>query len=344
MRRLSVMLIAIFIISISLFSSLVFASKPPLSGQAFVNRPDVKHFIDFMVKKYHFNEKTLTDLFAQVKLRPQVIQHMKAPLEQRASWHTYQMLFVDEWRIQRGVRFWDTYADILTKAQMTYGVPASIIVATIGVETRFGSRIGGYRVIDSLSSIAFSDSSRAVFFKSQLTEFLLLCRDQGFDPLKVMGSYAGAMGQPQFMPSSYRYYGVDFSHSGKIDLMNNEADIIGSIANYYHQYGWKMDEPVAIPATIIGERFRFFIRDKKPGEWFTLAQLARYGVLPTVKINNPKLKARVLILPSRYSNEYWIAFHNFYVIKHYNPSDMYAMALYQLSVYIAALRDRLHEK
>ncbi len=318
--------------------SATFASLA-LAETRFVDRPDVQTFIQYMVKKYHFNKQQLTTLFSSVKIRPQIMSQIKKPLEQK-PWYTYQMLFVSEWRIKEGVVFWNKYENALRKAEEIYGVPASIIVATIGVETKYGQRTGEYRVMDSLTNIGFSNSSRAKYFRSELEQFLLLTREHHLNPLSVMGSYAGAIGQPQFMPSSYRYYAVNFSKSGKIDLMNNEVDVIGSIANYYSKFGWKLNEPIAIQARVIGDRYAYLTKKILIDKQLTMNELSRYGVVPIHKIRQDDLKVKVIELESRYSKEYWLGFHNFGVIKRYNSSDLYAMAVYQLSAYISALKEQ----
>ncbi len=328
MLKLVVILIALLF---STFSQSLYANAD------FVNRQDVQAFINKMVKKHGFSKPSLIALFSAVKIRPQVMQHIKKPLE-KETWHTYQRLFVNEWRIEHGVKFWNKYATSLNKAEQIYGVPASIIVATIGVETRYGQKTGEYRVIDALTNIAFSPSTRATFFRTELEEFLLLTREQHLNPLKVYGSYAGAIGQPQFMPSSYRYYAVNFSKSGKIDLMHNEVDVIGSIANYYKMHGWKPQQSIATPALITGNRYRDLLSHSNQA--YTLKTLARYGIQPKTKVTQPTLKAKIIELQNRKSQEYWLGFNNFEVIKRYNPSDLYAMAVYQLSTYISALRNR----
>lgn len=288
-----------------------FSTVTAEADNSFTNRPDVQAFINQMVQKYHFDKKYLLHVFSFVKMRPEVMHQVRVPLEQK-PWYLYQTLFVTEWRIKHGVEFWNKYHDVLEKAEKTYNVPASIIVATVGVETKYGSTTGEYPVIDSLSNIAFSQSPRANYFKSELKEFLLLTREHHLNPLKVMGSYAGAIGQPQFMPSSYRTYAVDFSGDGNIDLENNVPDIIGSIANYYHKHGWRFAQPVAEPSTFN----RYLLLDKNK---------------------------KIITLQGRYRNEYWITFPNFNVIKRYNPSDLYAMAVYQLACYIKELREKYHE-
>lgn len=308
---------------------------------AFVARPDVKEFINMMVKKHQFNKQQLIALFSAVKIRPQVIKQFNKPLE-KEPWKTYQMLFVSEWRIEHGVKFWNKYEAALRQAEKEYGVPAAIIVATIGIETKYGTRIGGHRVMDALTNLGFGNSPRAPFFRKELEQFLLLAREQHLDPMKIMGSYAGAIGQPQFMPSSYRYYAVNFSKTGKIDLMHNEIDVIGSIANYYKKHGWQTGGPIAVPALIIGDRYHYLTRNDKINQSYTIAELARYGMVPKVKISPDDLKVKVIELQNRYNKEYWIAFRNFDVIKRYNASDLYAMAVYQLSYYITSLRERLN--
>lgn len=327
------------VVSIVLFISAI-VSPLVYADMSFANRQDVQQFIQTMVKQYHFNHQALTILFSQVKLRPQVLNSMNKPLE-KEPWSLYQRLFVNEWRIQHGVEFWHKYAEVLNQAEQTYGVPASIIVATIGVETKYGQKTGEHRVIDALASIAFSHSTRAAFFRSELAEFLLLTREEKLDPLKVMGSYAGAIGQPQFMPSSYRHYAVNFSKSGKTDLMYNEVDVIGSIANYYKKHGWTPNASIAVPAVVIGDRYNYLMRNNKIKQPMTIAELARYGIVPKYKVLPDDLPVSVIELQHRYSKEYWLGLHNFAVIKRYNPSDLYAMAVYQLSSYITALKGRL---
>jgi len=324
---------------ILLFITLAFS---PMSNadENFVKRSDVQTFIQKMVKKYKFDEKTLDNLFAEAKIYPQVIQQVTRPLEKQ-PWDIYQMLFVNEWRIQHGVDFWIKYADAFHRAESQFGIPPGIIIATIGIETKYGQKTGDYRVFDSLTNLAFNHTTRADFFRKELEQFLLLTRDEGLDPLKVMGSYAGAIGQPQFMPSSYRYYAVNFSQSGKTDLMNNEIDVIGSIANYYKKHGWHVNEPVAIQAVATGSRFDYLTPDEKNAS-FTIAELANYGILPKENVKAAQnLKVKVIVLENRYSKEYWLVFHNFGVIKRYNTNNQYAMAVYQLSNYITEVKNRL---
>jgi membrane-bound lytic murein transglycosylase B len=318
---------------------LLFIAHTAFASENFTTYPEVQAFIKKMVKKHHFKPAELNRIFSQVKVRPKVIRTLKAPAEQ-LPWYRYKIIFLNETHIRGGVNFWNKHAATLAKAEKIYGVPASIIVATIGAETKYGSNKGDYPVIDALTNIAFSDSPRAAYFKSELEEFLLLTREQHLDPLTVKGSYAGAIGQPQFMPSSYRRYAIDFSGNGKIDLTNNEDDVIGSIANYYKKHGWKTNQEIAIPTVTQSSRYRFLFQ-KSPPPKVTIGDLAEYGIYPYAsKLPNDQ-KIRVIALQAYSSNEYWVGLHNFDVIKRYNNSDLYAMAIYQMSYYISALREKL---
>src|SRR5579883_448496 len=312
---------------------LIFCCPVAFADNTFTKRHDVQNFIKSMVKKHHFKEKELVAIFSKVKERPQVLSSLQAPAEQK-PWYTYQMLLITEWRIREGVAFWNKYQDVLERAEKTYGVPASIIVATIGIETKYGKNTGNYPVIDALTNIAFGNSPRAPFFRHELEEFLLLSREQHLDPLKVMGSYAGAIGQPQFMPSSYRRYAINFSGSGKIDLSHNVPDVIGSIANYYRLHGWQTNEPVTMPASINGGRYQIRLTNTHT---ISKPELLEAGATP---LYFDYSKYKVIQLQGYYGHEYWLGYHNFDVIKQYNSSDLYAMAVYQLSYYIAALKEK----
>lgn len=319
---------------LTLLLVILYATQAAATG-FFVKQPEVQQFIGHMVKAHHFKSAELQTLFSHVQIRPSVIQSVKAPLEHK-PWHTYQMLFVTEWRIRQGVEFWNKYHAALTKAERKYGVPASIIVATIGVETKYGKNTGNYRVIDALTNLAFNnETSRAKFFRSELEEFLLLTREEHLNPFKVLGSYAGAIGQPQFMPSSYRHFAVPFSGSQHIDLSHNEVDVIGSIANYYSKHGWRTHQPVTAPVVMLDK----YNTNAPTTDTLSQYDLTKYGLnshSSSFRSQNPK----ILQLEGYIGNEYWVSFHNFDVIKKYNPSDLYAMAVYQLSYQIAKLREK----
>ena len=291
-----------------------------------------------MVKRHGFQKAELENIFQSVKIRPRVMQSIRAPLEQQ-PWYNYQALFITESRIRQGVDFWNRYSSELKKAEKMYGVPASIIVATIGVETKYGKNKGEYPVIDALTNISFSDSPRASYFRSELEEFLLLCREQHLNPLNIKGSYAGAIGQPQFMPSSYRHFAVNFSGNDKIDLSENIADIIGSIANYYKKHGWSTNQPVVIPALIEKNKYQYYLT-KTQNNPITRNDFSRFGILPYSPIPSDQ-KIKIIELQGYHGNEYWLSMHNFDVIKRYNASNLYAMAVYQLRLlYCRALKEK----
>lgn len=323
-----------------LFFSSLFVACFAQANTQFANRPDVNLFIQEMVKQHHFKKASLVALFNTVKVRAAVIRKIRAPLE-KEPWDLYQRLFVTEWRIRNGVAFWNHYQTALAQIEKKYGVPASIIIATIGVETKYGLHTGQFRVIDALSNIAFSQSPRAPFFRNELKEFLLLTREQHWDPLKVHGSYAGAIGQPQFMPSNYRRYAVSYNGHSQTDLSNNELDIIASIANYYKLHGWVSQQPIAMPISLVSRKLPFFLGKKKESRTLSQSDFTDYNLKPDddfIKRNPHK----IISLSTYWGNEYWWGFHNFDVIKRYNPSDSYAMSVLQLSHSITTLREKLN--
>ena len=315
---------------------------PALAGAAsstpsYLNHPEVRAFIDEMVAKYDFNSMELANLFAQAKREDSILRAMSRPAEAK-PWYQYRPIFLTDTRIQGGVEFWDHNAELLRHAQEVYGVPPEIVTAIIGVETRYGGNTGSYRVLDALTTLAFDYPKRAAFFRSELQHFLLLTREESIDPLSVKGSYAGAMGQGQFISSSYRRYAVDFDGDSTRNLWDSTADAIGSVANYFHVHGWRPGEPVAVPASVSGDKFRALLElDLKPTR--SIRRLEGYGVQATQPVNEDQL-ASLIDLEQADGHEYWLGLENFYVITRYNHSPLYAMAVYQLSQEIKAARNR----
>lgn len=291
-------------------------------------RTDINSYIQQVSHRYHIPPQELTSIFNRVKLQPQIIEAIERPYEAK-PWPQYRGVFLTPERTAAGVKFWRTHAKDLARAEKQYGVPANIIVAILGVETYYGQRQGNYRVIDALSTLAFNYPSRAPFFRNELTEYLLLTREHKLDPFSLMGSYAGAIGQPQFMPSSYRHYAVDFSGHGRSDLRNNTTDVIGSVANYFKQHGWQYQAPVIQPATILGNHPRQLDTSARVPN-YSLAQLSHLGIKPKHHAPNAH-KVGVVVLEDRGGAPLWIAYPNFYVITRYNTSKQYAMAVYELS-------------
>ena len=233
--------------------------------------------------------------------------------------------------------FWNDNALTLKKASEKYGVPPEIIVAIIGVETRYGQHKGRFPVIDSLSTLAFAYPPRSRFFRSELKEFLLMAREEKINPLKQLGSYAGAMGLPQFIASSFRSYAVDFDGDGSRDLWNNTSDAIGSVANYFKRHGWQEGEPIAHRAVIKGQKYKKLLNDELKPQW-SLADFQSHGVRPAQKVP-AKLEGTLLELDTGTPKpEYWLGWENFYVITRYNHSAHYSMAVFQLAQEIRAQR------
>lgn len=302
------------------------------ADNALVNRGEVQHFIRYMVKVHHFNAKQLTELFRNVTLQPQIIESMNKPYEKK-NWDVYKQLFLTQQRVDGGVQFWQDNQQLLAQAEKQYGVPAHVIVAILGVETLYGKNQGNYRVIDALSTLAFNYPKRATFFSKELAEFLLLCREHKVSPLQYMGSYAGAMGKPQFMPSSYRYYAVNFSGNGKKDLMNDNEAVIASIANYFHKHGWHGDQTVAQPAIVNGDAYKSINTSNKNAEYH-FNQLKLAGVKIASSLVKPETKVGLIELTTERGSEFWLTYPNFYVITRYNTSPQYALAVYLLSIQI----------
>jgi len=296
---------------------------------ALAQRKDVQLFMDGMVTQHHFNKKQLTDIFSEAQFQPKIIESMEQPYEKK-TWDIYKDLFLTSQRVQAGLAFWHDNQTALEQAQKQFGVPANIIVAIIGVETLYGKNQGSYRVLDALTTLAFDYPKRSEFFTKELKEYLLLCREHDVPATKYLGSYAGAMGKPQFMPSSYRFYAVNFAGSGKVDLMNEDRDVISSVANYFHQHGWALNDAVAQPAIVRGARYRQLNTNNKfPA--YSFKHLISSGVRPSSTLPNHPNKAGVIELMTQQGEEYWVAYPNFYVITRYNSSPQYALVVYLLA-------------
>jgi len=300
-----------------------------------LDRPGTREFITEMVQQQGFDRATLEQLFRNTEMRDDILAAISRPAEGK-PWFEYRPLFLTEKRIQEGVEFWDKNAKALADAEKKYGVPAAIIVAIIGVETRYGQHQGHYRVMDALATLAFGYPDRAPFFRNQLTEYLLMTREEHVDPLSLTGSYAGAMGWPQFMPSSFRSFAVDFDQDGKRDLWEDRADIIGSVANYFAQHEWHSGEAVAYRAESDSDNHDALLaQGLKPV--IAASELPRDGIRIHTHLAPEQLTA-LLKLDTETGPEYWVALNNFYVITRYNHSPLYAMAVWQLSEAILSAR------
>ena len=290
-------------------------------------RNDVQQFIDEMVEKHGFDRNDLELKFAMANKLDGVLEAIAKPAEKVLTWREYRPIFVTSKRIRRGNDFLEQHHEILKRAEKEFGVPAEIITAIIGVETYYGRLSGKTQGFDSLVTLGFDYPPRSPFFLSELEQFLLLTQEENIDVSIVRGSYAGAMGMPQFISSSYRKYAVDFDGDGKRDLWNSTADVIGSVANYFKVHGWKNGAQVVVPARVKGQMPE--TRNKlKPHT--VISDLAHHGVVPEAAVDSDA-KATVITLKGKRGKEYWLGLDNFYVITRYNHSSLYAMAVYQLS-------------
>lgn len=313
------------LISLSLFS--MAAASATLD-----EREDVRRFINEMVEEHEFDADALSSLFSQAKISSSIIKAISRPAEAK-PWYKYRKIFLTSDRIKQGVKFLQENRETLLRAEEVYGVPVVIIVAIIGVETRYGRHAGNYQVINSLSTLAFEYPKRSKFFRSELKQFLILAREQGMDPLTVTGSYAGAMGIPQFISSSYRNFAVDFDEDGKIDIWDNPVDAIGSVGNYFKEHGWQPGEIVALIATTENDDY-LAVLSKGLEPHISTSELQAFGISAEgMPANDSQVK--FLEYELNKGHEFWLGFKNFYVITRYNHSALYAMAVYQLAQEIA---------
>jgi membrane-bound lytic murein transglycosylase B len=301
----------------------------PAAAQSYGERPEVQSFIAELVQRHGFVERELKKVFSRVQRAEPALQLM-APAE-RPTWDDYRAQFLNEARIANGVAFWQANRTSLKRAAKRYGVPAQYIVAIIGVETNYGRNMGRHRVIDALSTLAFDYPPRASFFRRELEQYLLLARDEGLDVFATRGSYAGAIGIPQFMPTSLRRYGVDFNGDGRIDLSRSPADAVGSVANFLKEHGWQAGEPVLLRAKPSPEALARYV-DGSLEPKTPIGELLASGL--EIEPAAPSPETRGVLVPI--GAEYRVGLQNFYVITRYNRSVIYAAAVSDLADALAA--------
>ena len=310
-----------------------------VSADNYLKREEVDAYIDELIQQHQFSRQELEEVLMAAERRQDIIDLMRRPAERRLNWHEYSKIFLDEQRISGGVEFWRQNRVSLERAQRKYGVAPEVIVAIIGVETRYGRVMGRHRVVDALMTLAFDYPPRASFFRKELTQFLLLAREEGKSPLGLMGSYAGAMGYGQFIPSSFRNYAVDFDQDGVRDIWQNRVDAIGSVANYFSRHGWRGATEVTVPVRVKVETEQLLaIANESLRPTHSVAEMAQMGVI--VDGLDPDAKVLLLRLAGGETPEYWLGFDDFYVITRYNHSRLYAMAVYQLGQEIIKRRKR----
>jgi len=292
------------------------------------SRDDVKEYIKEISSKHGFDSNELSKLLGGAVYQEKVIRIMNRQPEGTMTWSRYKKMMVTDSRISAGEEFINLYKEDLKRAEDLYGVPAEIIASIIGIETRYGRITGNIRVLDSLMTLSFNYPRRSKFFKIQLEEFLLLSREEGFNPESLKGSIAGAMGYGQFMPDSYRKYAVDFDSDGVKDILNNPVDAIGSVANFLSKKGkWRPNTPIAIEAESISVQTTFKSKFKP---YMTLIELNEIGLEPKEKISG-NLKFVPISLELDEGYEYWLGFDNYNSLSRYNRSKLYVMAVIEFS-------------
>lgn len=315
----------------TLILALMLGAAGPLAALPLDEHPPLRELVSTLVQEDGFEQDALEQLFAQAEFKQSIIDAITRPAE-KMPWSRYRPIFLTEQRIDGGVAFWRQHADLLARAQAEHGVPAAVITAIIGVETRYGAVTGSYRALDALTTLAVAGLSRSAFFGHELRQLLLLGREERIDPSTVTGSYAGALGLPQFIPSSYRAYAVDFDQDGRRDLLGSPADAIGSVANYLRRHGWQPGQPISVPATVSAEAAELADAGLKPV--LTVQELRARGIGDALPDGTASLKAALIRLDGQQGDEYHLGFDNFYAITRYNHSALYAMAVTQLAAAI----------
>jgi membrane-bound lytic murein transglycosylase B len=336
----------LFAVSVTALTPSALSRAPADPAAAtYAARADVRAFIEQMAVESGFDRAALRKVFAQARYQKSIVAAMERPLTEPPKWYRYSAIFLTPARIEAGALYWDTYASELARAEVQFGVPAEIIVAILGVETFYGRNTGNYRTLDALTTLAFDYPRRASFFRGELKQFLLLARELDMSPLAAKGSYAGALGVPQFMPGSYRSFAVDFDGSGHADLWASPADVIGSVANYLARHDWQPGQPVLLAATIADTARDEVLRKLDGGlsERRALDAWTADGVAAAEPAENLAPDPVGLLMLEEKSegadaDSYWIACNNFYVLTRYNRSRLYATAVWELAKAVKSVR------
>lgn len=298
-------------------------------SSGYLGRKDVNAFIDELVAKDNFSRQELKRILGKAQRSERALELISRPAEGTLEWKDYRKIFITRERIARGVAFWKKNADTLSRVEKELGVPAQVIVAIIGVETYYGRQTGGFKVLDALTTLGFDFPRRGEFFRKELKNFLMLVREQNLNVDELTGSYAGAMGIPQFMPSSYRAYAVDYTGDKQANIWQSDEDAIASVANYLKLHGWRKDKAVAAKARVTGNQFdKVLSSGLKPDQKLGSVQKSGWSTLNVIP---PSSRVLAMKHEGVSGAEYWLGLHNFYVITRYNRSQMYALAVHQLA-------------
>jgi membrane-bound lytic murein transglycosylase B len=306
------------------------ACTPALAQGTYATRAEVQAFVDDLAQRHGFVKEELARVFGKVQRVDPVLEAIARPAERVKTWDEYRALLLTERRVAEGLEFWKKHRAVLERAERKYGVAPEYIVAIIGVETFYGRNTGSWRVVDALTTLAFDYPPRAGFFRAELEQYLLMARDAGWDVFGVRGSYAGAIGIPQFMPSSARRYAVDFDGNGKIDLQASRADSIGSVANFLRLHGWQRDADVAAGARVTGEAWRGYASARFEPK-HSLAEMRQAGVEFDALQPAGAPGTLVELQNAERPSEFRVGLRNFYVLTRYNRSALYAAVVDELA-------------
>ncbi|MEQ1532361.1 MAG: lytic murein transglycosylase B [Sideroxydans sp.] len=295
--------------------------------------PGIPAFIDEMVAQHQFKRDELVKVFQRAERKQEIIEAISKPATLK-PWVEYRPNFINPQRVELGLKFWKQHANVLHRAEKQFGVPQEYILAIIGVETLYGRNTGKYRTLDALTTLAFDYPKRESFFRAELAQYLLLAREQGFNLLAVQSSYAGALGYAQFMPSNFRKYALDYNGNGKVDILREPEDAIGSVGNYFKHYGWREGEPVALMSKVEDTTRLGVLTELRP----TLAWRVDAGVTPVESTKSILPPSWMLDLTVESGKQYWLVFENFNVIMRYNISTYYAMSVHQLAMELKAAK------
>jgi membrane-bound lytic murein transglycosylase B len=310
-------------------TAVVRADEQPESVSIDPSRPEVQTFIERMRTAHGFSSEELTQLLGQAKTQQSILDAMSKPAERTLLWYEYRARFLTEQRIAEGAQFWIEHRELLDETAVRYGVAPQYLIAILGVETSYGRITGRYRVLDALSTLAFDFSPRSGYFTSELEQFVVLTHEEPVDPLTTLGSYAGAMGAPQFMPGSLRRYAVDADADGKRDLWTDWADVLASVANYFRAHGWQPNG-VVVTDVDIDQQHASNLDSRPTTLTETVASLRTKGVVFKESLPDD---APAMLIAADEPNEirFRVGLNNFYVITRYNRSPLYAMAVNDLA-------------
>lgn len=317
------------------------ATATPIDGEHvnFLEWMPVREFVNEMATQHGFERAALESLFKQVRFVDSAVQLVKpAPPGKPKNWQAYSARFIEPIRINAGVRFWNENVEALARAEAAYGVPAEIIVGIIGIETIYGRDTGRFRVVDALTTLAFAypetpnQAARKAFFRDELANTLVLSRERNEDPFSLLGSFAGAVGMPQFMPGNILKYGVDFDNDGHVDLRGSSQDAIGSVANFLVQHGWNAEHrgPPVFAADVSPTRAWESLLDRGLSATLRPEELRQAGVVTSTALPADRLYGLVDLQNGAEPTEYWVANDNFFAITKYNRSYFYAMSVIEL--------------